>query len=207
MPRQNRVDPWGRLVATPARGTMLGNRGVLHDAEGAIRRNWKVKAWIACRLAFKGRHRQVMTPNRWTELFFLDEATALSAGHRPCFECRREDAQRFKAAWLAGQGRQDDPPVGEIDAVLHAERLGAGRRWQSQLDWLPDGAMIERDGAAWLWWRGALWPWSFAGYGAPKVNHLAEVAVLTPRSIVAALACGYRPAAHASLAAQRPGEE
>jgi hypothetical protein len=198
MSRQNRVDPWGRLVATPARGDMLGNRGVIHDEHGAIRRQWKVKAWICCRLQFKGRQRQVMTPNRWTELFFLDEATALSAGHRPCFECRRADARAFKSAWLVGQQRNDDPPIGAVDDVLHAERL---RPWPAPPDGLPDGAMVERDGGAWLLWRGSLWPWSFAGYGAPAPLDATPVAVLTPRSTVAALASGYRPAVHSSLAA------
>lgn len=196
MPRQNRVDPWGKLVATSARGTLLGNRGVLHDCGGAIRRAWKVKAWIACRLAFKGRHRQVMTPNRWTELFFLDEATALAAGHRPCHECRRQDALRFKAAWLAGQQREGNPPIGAVDDVLHAERLGP--RWSHRLDALPAGTMIEHGDGAWLWWRGRLLPWSFQGYGAPADAAPVEVTVLTPRSIVAALARGYVPAVHAS---------
>ena len=198
MPRQNRVDPWGNLIAVAARGTLLGNRGVLHDADGAIRRNWKVKAWICCRLQFRGRHRQVMTPNRWTELFFLDEATALAAGHRPCFECRREDAQRFKAAWLAGQKRNGNPPIGEIDAVLHAERLGARR--SSRLAALPDGAMVEHGDAAWLCWHGRLLPWSFDGYGAPHPSPPAEATVLTPRSTVAALAHGYVPSVHPTAA-------
>jgi hypothetical protein len=202
MPRQNRVDPWGNLVAVAARGTMLGNRGVIHDASGAIRRQWKVKAWICCRLQFKGRHRQVMTPNRWTELFFLDEATALAAGHRPCFECRREDARRFKAAWLAGQQRNDDPPIGAVDDVLQAERLDRG--WHARLDALPDGAMIEQDGSAWLWWRGRLRPWSFDGYGTPKPGRTTEVTVLTPPSIVAALARGYVPMVHASASGGPP---
>jgi hypothetical protein len=198
MPRQNRVDPWGRLVAVAERGTLLGNRGVLHDEHGAIRRPWKVKAWICCRLQFKGRNRQVMTPNRWTELFFLDEVTALAAGHRPCFECRREDAQRFKAAWLAGQQRNGNPPIGVVDDVMHAERLSARR--PGRLAALPDGAMVEHDGAAWLWWHDRLLPWSFDGYGAPHRSPPAQATVLTPASTVAALAQGYVPSVHPTAA-------
>jgi hypothetical protein len=181
---------------------LLGNRGNLHDAGTTILRPWKLKMWIACRLAFKGRHRPGMPPNRWTALFFLDEATALAAGHRPCFECRREDAVRFKAAWLAGQQRNDNPPITAVDNVLHPERIAKGRKvaWRARLDALPDGTMIERDGRAWLWWRGRLLPWSFEGYG-PSEAAAGEVTVLTPRSIVAAIAAGYTPALHPSASA------
>jgi hypothetical protein len=180
----------------------MGNRGTLHDGGETILRPWKLKGWIACRLAFKGRHRPVMPPNRWTALFFLDEATALAAGHRPCFECRREDAVRFKAAWLTGQRRNDNPPIAALDAVLHPERIDKGRKvtWREQLADLPDGAMVERDGAAFLWWQGKLLPWSFLGYGAPVASG-GEVSVLTPRSIVAAIAAGYMPALHPSAKA------
>jgi hypothetical protein len=147
MPRRNRVTPLGELVAHPARGTLMGNRGVLHDAEGRIVRRWTTRAWIACVLQFKGRRRQVMAPNRYTELFFLDEATALAAGHRPCAECRRADFLRFRAAWLAGnpgRGLGPRPRVAEIDRVLHAERVGPGGRptWTAPLADLPDGVMV-----------------------------------------------------------------
>jgi hypothetical protein len=180
----------------------MGNRGALHGAGETILRPWKLKAWIACRLEFKDRHRPVMPPNRWTALFFLDEATALAAGHRPCFECRREDAVRFKAAWLAGQQRNDNPPIIAVDNVLHPERIAKGRKitWRARLADLPDGAMIERNGVALLWWRDRLRPWSFAGYGAPFASS-GEVNVLTPRSIVAAIAAGYAPALHPSASA------
>src|ERR1041385_996458 len=145
MPRQNRVTPWGTIIADPARGSLLGNRGVLHDAQGRIVRSWRVKAGIACRLAFRGRRRPLMQPNRWTELFFLDEATALAAGHRPCFECRREAALRFKTAWLAGnpeRGLGPDSPIARIDDCLHAERImrdGTKVTWTARLGELSDG--------------------------------------------------------------------
>src|SRR3954451_12489199 len=104
MPRQNRVTPFGEIVAVPERGTMMGNRGRLHDGEGQILRPWQVKRWLICLLEFNGRHRVVMAPDRYTELFFLDEATALAAGHRPCFECRRKSFEQFAAAWAVGNG-------------------------------------------------------------------------------------------------------
>src|SRR6202161_2154067 len=99
MPRQNRVTPFGEIITTPERGTFMGNRGVLHDTEGSLERAWQAKRWLVCVLEFRGRKRQVMTPKRYTELFFLDEATALAAGHRPCRECRYADYQRFRSLW------------------------------------------------------------------------------------------------------------
>src|SRR5882757_4708468 len=119
---QNRVDPKGNIFKTSARGAWMGNRGVLHDGGKTILRPFRHKAWIICALQFKGRHRAIMAPNRWTELFFLDEATAFAAGHRPCFECRREDAVRFKAAWLRGNPEYGFDPkitIGKIDEVIH----------------------------------------------------------------------------------------
>ena len=129
MPRRNRVTPFGEIVAVPERGTMMGNRGVLHDAEGRIRRPWQVKRWLICLLEFRGRHRVVMAPGRYTELFFLDEATGLAAGHRPCSECRRGRFLAFRDAWAAGNGRAVPPEMiqaGTIDDRLHAERVGSG---------------------------------------------------------------------------------
>src|SRR3954453_21355004 len=102
MPRGNRVTPFGATRPAPERGTMMGNRGVLHDAEGRIRRPWRLRRWLLCRLEFNGRRRTVMTPDRWTELFFLDEATGLAAGHRPCYECRRRRFLAFRDAWTSG---------------------------------------------------------------------------------------------------------
>src|SRR5438067_9716524 len=134
MPRQNRVTPSGEIVATPERGTFMGNRGVLHDDQGRIRRAWQVKRWLVCVLAFRGRKRRVMTPGHYTELFFLDEATALAAGHRPCAECRHARFLAFCTAWKmthpAG-GKSDRPTAQEIDDQLHAERLTADRSKRS----------------------------------------------------------------------------
>src|SRR5262245_6485047 len=126
MPRQNRVTPWGEIVAMPERGTLMGNRGLLHDAEGQIMRPWRERRWIICLLDFKGRRRSVMSPGLYTELFFLDEATALAAGHRPCAECRRERFNAFRDAWLKGNGGAAPVTAPDIDRRLHEERLGPG---------------------------------------------------------------------------------
>src|SRR5215510_7691912 len=144
MPRQNRVTPFGEIVAVPEKGTFMGNRGVLHDAEGHIKRAWQVKRWLVCVLAFRGRKRSVMTPGHYTELFFLDEATALAAGHRPCAECRHGRFLDFCNAWKVvhpGAGGSRRPTVTEIDNRLHAERLNLDRSRRSfvELDELPDG--------------------------------------------------------------------
>src|SRR3954449_4293664 len=124
MPKQNRVTPFGEIIAIPERGTFMGNRGVLHDAEGRIRRAWQLQRWIVCVLEFRGRQRTVMAPGRYTELFFLDEATALAAGHRPCAECRHARFLDFCNAWgkaNPGEGRRSRPTADEIDRRLHAE--------------------------------------------------------------------------------------
>jgi len=195
MPLQNRVDPYGALHAVAARGAWTGNRGVLHDEHRRIVRPWRLERWIVCRLEFKGRHRAVFTPGRWTELFFLDEATAFAAGHRPCAECRRESYEAFRAAF-AGPRAARLPTAPEIDAILHRERLapdGGKRRYEAELDALPDGTMVEHAGAPSLLWRGQLRPWSFDGYGRARSLVPGKVTVLTPASTVHALGRGYRP--------------
>ena len=202
MARQNRVTPWGEIIATPERGTCLGNRGVLHDEQGRIRRPWQVRRWLLCRLEFNGRRRVVMAPNRYTELFFLDEATGLAAGHRPCFECRRADAVAFAAAWARAQRLNAPPQAPDMDVVLQEKRLVGRekRRHRAALDALPDGAMIVLENDAPLAVRGdALLPWSFSGYAAarPRPRGI-EVELLTPPAIVAALSAGYRPQWHPS---------
>jgi hypothetical protein len=145
MPLQNRVDPFGELNAVPARGLLLGNRGgrIHNDDRRLTRQRWTSRAWICCRLAFKGRHRTVWGKS-YTELFFLDEPTALAAGHRPCFECRRADALAFAVAWARGHDVRAPPRAGEMDAVLHAQRLDGRtkRRHRAALDGLPDGAIM-----------------------------------------------------------------
>ncbi len=196
MPHQNRVTPYGAIVAIPERGTLMGNRGVLHADDGAHRRDWQVRRWIACRLEFKGRRRPVRRPRRWTELFFLDEATALAAGHRPCAECRREDYRRWQAAWPGPDTHAD-----AMDLVLHADRLDGRdkRTFESALGDLPDGVLVERGGAPFLLRGGALCQWSPAAYGAAGPAPATErVSVLTPRATVATIARGYAVSVHPS---------
>jgi len=212
MPLQNRVTPEGEIIATPSRGLMMGNRGgCFHLPDRTLgARRWATRQWIACVLEFKGRHRQtMMQPNRYTELFFLDEATAMAAGHRPCFECRRRDAERFAALWAEARGWPAPARAPEMDATLHAERVGEqGRKitYRAQLAGLPDGVFVRiaDDGPAqaYLVDNGRILAWSPAGYGpalpAPKRR---DLEVLTPRSIVAVLSSGYRPMLHPSAAA------
>lgn len=214
MPLQNRVDPFGLIQAHPARGGIMGNRGgrIHTDARTLATRRWASKQWICCQLEFKDRQREVMGAG-YTELFFLDEATALAAGHRPCFECRRAAADRFAEIWAeAGLGPKSVPGqarskasarqrsmAGEIDAVLHRERLAKRRKRVRlvALDGLPPGAMIARDEGAWLVTEEGFWPWSFTGYGQliPRDRWGAEAKgfLLTPPSTVRCLALGYRP--------------
>ena len=194
-PHRNRVTPSGEIVATPHRGTLMGNRGVIHADDGTIVRAWQVKRWIACRLEFKGRHREILQPRRWTELFFLDEATAIAAGHRPCAECRREDYRRWQGAWdAAGLGAAG---ADAMDVRLHADRTGP--RATARVCSLPAGAMVRLDGRLWLVARGELHLWSFAGYRERRRAGRGEAEVLTPASAVAVLAEGYEPRLHPSL--------
>jgi hypothetical protein len=199
VPRQNRVTPFGDIVAVPERGLLMGNRGVLHDTEGHIARDSQVRRWIACRLEFRGRKRAIMQPNRYTELFFLDEATAFAAGHRPCAECRFDDYSRFRDRWPSAL-----PPGGgsadALDRQLHAERRAGP--WQKRthtadLADLPDGAFIARDGDAWLVRGDHLQRCSARGYaGSVARPRRQKVTVLTPPSIVAVFCSGYEPAVH-----------
>ena len=187
VPRQNRVTPLGELVADPARGLVYGNRGCLHDDAGRIVRRYQVRRWIACRLRFKDRHRSpLMQPGRYTELFFLDEATALAAGHRPCAECRRADYLGFVEGWLQlhpGESRAD-----AVDVRLHTERLdptGGRRLHESALASLPDGAFVLRDGEPYVVVGAALRLWTPAGYATRVARGNRETAtVLTPPSLV-----------------------
>jgi hypothetical protein len=194
MPRQNRVTPAGDIVAVPQRGSLMGNRGVLHDETGQIVRPWQLIRWIACATEFRGRWRPIMAPGRWTELFFLDEATALAAGHRPCAHCRHADYQRFRAAFARAHGIEA-PSAEAIDQQLHADRL-EGRRhkrtYRERLDALPDGTMVELEGGAYVVQDGALVYWTFAGYRDPLAQPGSTLLdVLTPRSTVATLRAGY----------------
>ena len=199
MPLRNRVTPFGEIIATQARGTLFGNRGVLHAPDGTLRRDWQVRRWIACRLEFRGRRRELLQPNRYTELFFLDEATALAAGHRPCAECRHEDYVRFRDAWARANPRSGTS-ADAMDRVLHAERLpiGAGRpRFEATVGELPDGVMVVDGSRAWLLVGAALRPWSPAGYGAPRpVPTATRVNVLTPQATVRAMRAGFEASIH-----------
>ena len=183
MPLQNRVTPLGELVAVPERGLVYGNRGRLHDDERQIRRQWQVKRWISCRLEFRGRHRAAgpMPPGRYTGLFFLDEATAFAAGHRPCAECRRDDYVRFLE--LVGETR-----AGDVDERLHAERLGA--KPEREVASLPDGAFVLVEGAPWLVLGGELLRWTPGGY-AERRRAAGRARLLTPPTSLAALAAGW----------------
>jgi hypothetical protein len=199
MPFQNRVTPWGEIVALPGRGLLTGNRGVLHDDCKRIVRQFAVKRWIACRLEYKGIRRAIMTPHRWTELFFLDEATAFAAGHRPCAECRREDYKRFRSLWESRFGAVSS--VDEIDAILHDQRLQTGRKpvWRARVESLHDGTYVQMNDAAYVLWNGELARWSDSGYRERLQLPAIELDVLTPRSIVELFRAGYRPAIHPTL--------
>jgi hypothetical protein len=201
MPLQNRVTPTGDIIATPHRGLFTGNRGIIHDpATKTLTRRWAGKAWITCVCEFRGRRREVMGGRSWTELFFLDEATALAAGHRPCFFCRRDDALRFRAAWEEGNGVAR-VFARDIDAVLHRERLSGGEKRLHALPVpvkaLPAGAMVAQGPESYLIMQGRALSWSPAGYRETQ-NALAGAALLTPPSTLRALGAGYRPVLHAS---------
>lgn len=206
MPLQNRVTPFGEIVAHPARGLFLGNRGVLHDDRqqlGAAR--WRMPHWVTCVLDFKGRRRAVMTPRRYTELFFLDEAVALAAGHRPCAECRRADYNRYRAFWAAAHNVEGRVYAKDMDAVLHparvARRTRAQVRHRRALDDLPDGAFVALDdtpGTAFLVLGERLLPYAYGQYGEARRRPNGQVTVLTPAPTVAVLAAGYRTQLHSS---------
>jgi hypothetical protein len=199
-PLQNRVTPAGEIVAVAARGTLMGNRGILHDQQRRLVRTWQVKRWIACRLEFRGRHRDVLRPGSYTELFFLDEATALAAGHRPCAECRHADYGAFQAAWRLA--RPDVPAVADaMDAALHQERRPAGRSHSEPARSLPDGVFVNWRGRPYLIWSRRLLEWSAEGYRSSLERPgRAELDVLTPPSLVRVLRAGYAVSVHPSAA-------
>lgn len=197
---QNRVDPRGDLIKTTARGSWMGNRGVIHDEHQQIVRPFKLKAWLICLLDFKGRRRQVMTPDRYTELFFLDEATAFSAGHRPCAECRRKAFNRFKHFWLeanADYGFNERTPIWKIDEVLHKERInrsGVKITFTESVSHLPAGSFVLHHNAAYLFADGLFFRWTPEGYDEGIIlAGVDRVEVLTPRSVVNTFRAGYKP--------------
>lgn len=215
MPLQNRVDPFGVIHAVPERGLFTGNRGILHDpaTKTLLKRRWTLKAWIICVCEFRGRRREPMGrngPNHhagWTELFFLDEVTALAAGHRPCFYCRRERAADFMRRFGTAFGIEQ-PRVPMLDQKLHRERLACGCKSipldARQLAALPDGTMVAVDGAAYALRGGAALHWMFGGYDKRvELATLGEHRLLqvTPPATVEILRTGYRPVWHPSASA------
>ncbi|WEX08463.1 hypothetical protein [Chelativorans sp. AA-79] len=211
MPLQNRVSPFGDIEAVAARGLFTGNRGVIHDPDTRtlLKRRWSTKAWIICECDFRGRLREVMGRNSrhgtagWTELFFLDEVTALAAGHRPCFYCRRRPALAFARAFAEGHGGEHLSASG-MDTILHWQRRAAGAPAmplrQADVQALPDGAMVEASGRGFALRCGRLLPWSFDGYRQARtvVEAGAAFTLLTPPATVTALREGYRPVWHPS---------
>jgi hypothetical protein len=210
VPLQNRVTPRSSIEVDASRGFFMGNRGCLHDDQQRLavrpatrRTDWRLRRWIICGLDFPGRKRRLMAPGNYTELFFLDEATALAAGHRPCHECRSARAQQFAIAWGSGNpafAEQGRSLVARV-RLLHSQRRtpdGSQRTYRSPAAELPAGAMVDVDGEAHLVVGGVLRPLSFGGYGPARALPAGDTVVLTPNSTVAALRAGYLPEIHPS---------
>ena len=200
MPLQNRVTPFGDIIADPHRGLFTGNRGIIHDpaTKSLLNKRWASPAWLICLCEFRGWRREVMGERSWTELFFLDEATALAAGHRPCFFCRRDDANRFRAAWEEGNGVKN-VLADDMDTVLHRERLDgrAKRLHPLPMPRLPDGTMVQDGTESYLIAQGRTLLWSPGGYrGAGRI--IKDAMLLTPPSTLRALGAGYRVVLHPS---------
>jgi hypothetical protein len=194
MPERNRVTPTGEIIATPLRGAWTGNRGVLHQGRKIVRSH-AGSLWITCALEFRGRHRELWIPGRWTPLFFHDEAVAFAAGHRPCGECRHAEYQAYKAAWAEGLGG-DPPSAGEMNRRLHGERIfrGTHRRRYHEVRWtdLPDGAFVLDHGTPRLVLGNDLIAWGPSGYGEQRRRPRRGAAtVITPPATLAALRAGY----------------
>jgi hypothetical protein len=197
---QNRVNPFGEIIETKARGAWMGNRGRIHNEHQQIGSRYKSPAWLICKLEFKGRKRQIMAPNSYTELFFLDEATAFAAGHRPCFECRREDFNRFKKLWIKGNRQYNfsgKTSIREIDQVLHNQRInkdGTKKMCPEELNKLPDGTIVSFQESAFLLFKKHLYLWTPYGYEKRNSSVIkGNVNVLTPLSIVNTFKAGYEP--------------
>jgi hypothetical protein len=211
VPVRNRVDPYGDLDAVPDRGLLTGNRGCLVDDHGTIVRRHQVRRWITCVTEFRGWRHPLTAPRRWTPVFFLDEAVALAAGHRPCALCRR-DAYRAYGAAVAG-GTAAVPSADDLDRRLHEERravrgpAGTWSRvlWSAELDDLPDATVVVDEGRPALLLEGQLHPFDFAGWGAPRPPTATSATVLTPATSVAALRQGFRPVLHPSATCNRSG--
>jgi hypothetical protein len=204
MSLQNRVMPSGDIIADPHRGLFTGNRGIIHDpaTRTLLKKRWATPAWITCVCEFRGKRRKVMGGRSWTELFFLDEATAFAAGHRPCFFCRRDDANRFRAAWEEGNA-VSSILARDMDTVLHRERLDRGKKRLHPLpmpiEELPDGAMVQARDGYFLIAQGRASRWSMAGYRKAS-QPIENAMLLTPPSTLRAMSAGYRPVLHPSAA-------
>jgi hypothetical protein len=213
MMRQNRVDPFGHLIRTKARGSLWGNRGALHNENQEIVRPFRLEQWITCTLDYKGIRREIMGLNRLTELFFLDEATSFAAGHRPCALCRRPDFMAFKSAWLAGNKQYEFHPkisIRQIDHIMHTERIGDHMQkitYANSLRNLPDGTFVTYEDDPYLLRNQKLYKWSPSGYETALMPAGKEkVSVLTPRSVVKAFKAGYVPAMAIFQASSHPPE-
>lgn len=201
MPLQNRVYPNGTIVAANWRGDMMGNRGgKIHDPDSKTltRRRWASKRWICCVTSFKNRQRSVMGYG-YTELFFLDEVSALASGHRPCFECRRTNATLFAACWAKALSLERAPTADEMDKILHRERIAKKHRIAKRaIEDLPDGAMVGGEKEFYAIKNKQVIRYRGQGYDYPS-NRLPEsLALLTPPTIVAILGDGYKPDWHQS---------
>jgi len=203
VPLQNRVHPKGTLEAVSSRGSFMGNRGVLHNDQQEVTRLFKLKRWIICSLEYNGRKRGLMSPGSYTELFFLDEATAFAAGHRPCAECRRTRYNEFRDAWMTADGvdRGITFNIKDMDSTLHGERVVGGQKvtWSALPASLPHGTMFKVDERVYAVYEGKYLTWGFEGYSAAELDGvLGEVEVLTPRSVVSVFSSGFRPKFHDS---------
>ena len=205
MPLQNRVNPNGELKAVKSRGAFLGNRGIIHNDEREIIAPFKIKGWVTCQLEFKGRKRELMAKGRYTELFFLDEATAFSAGHRPCAECRRTRYNEFKEKWLeANQSLllDNSTSIANIDKIIHRDRINKKQKvtYQDKMHLLPKGTMIEINSIQYLIWNNKVFKWTFEGYEPTNINITNnDVTILTPKSYVEMFKKGFTPTVHSSL--------
>lgn len=197
---QNRVTPFGDIVAIAQRGMFTGNRGILHDpaTKTLLTKRWATQTWLICDCEFKGRCREMMAGRSWTELFFLDEAVAFAGGHRPCFLCRRGAAEQFRVCWA--KAKEEAPPsAAHMDSTLHAERLDHGRKRLHPLtlllDDLPDGAVVAVDGEAFTPRGGLAHRWTPEGYARSEIFHDADWLLTPPSAFIA----GYRPVLHPSI--------
>ena len=203
MPLQNRVLPTGEIVAIHARGTLTGNRGIIHGPDKQLsNKRWSHHAWISCVLEWHGRKREVMSGRKWTELFFLDEAVALAAGHRPCGYCRREAYNRFCDAWTTAFGARASAKA--MDRILHHSRVESRTRQHLRTivssKKLPSGAMFQHDGEIFLAFAGQAIPFNATGYAAHRDMPQEDVVVLTPEPILKVLEAGYQPTLHSDIA-------